>query len=43
MPVNELERFLNTWDREAENTQKLMRALPASQYDFRPDQGGRPR
>ena len=41
MPVNELERFLNTWDREAENTQKLMRALPASQYDFRPDQGGR--
>ena len=41
MPVNELERFLNTWDREADNTLKLMRALPASQYDFRPDQGGR--
>ena len=41
MPINELERFLNTWDREAENTLKLLRALPASQYDFRPDRGGR--
>lgn len=41
MPSNELEIFLSTWDREAENTLKLLRALPASQYDFRPDQGGR--
>jgi uncharacterized damage-inducible protein DinB len=41
MPINELERFLKTWDREAENTVKLLRALPQSQYDFRPDQGGR--
>jgi uncharacterized damage-inducible protein DinB len=41
MPVNELERFLDTWDREAENTLKLLRALPPSQYDFRPDQSGR--
>lgn len=41
MPTNELERFLNTWEREAANTLKLMRALPASQYDFRPDKGGR--
>jgi uncharacterized damage-inducible protein DinB len=41
MPINDLERFLNTWDREAEKTMKLLRALPASQYDFRPDQGGR--
>ena len=31
MPVNELERFLTTWDREAANTAKLLRALPASQ------------
>ena len=31
MPVNELERFLTTWDREASNTAKLLRALPASQ------------
>ena len=41
MPVNELERFITTWNREAENTLKLLRALPPSQYDFRPDQGGR--
>ena len=41
MPVTELERFIKSWDREAENTLKLLRALPASQYDFRPDQGGR--
>lgn len=41
MPVNELERFLSTWNREAENTLKLLRALPSSQYDFRPDAGGR--
>jgi uncharacterized damage-inducible protein DinB len=41
MASNELERFLATWDREAGNTLKLLRALPASQYDFRPDQGGR--
>ncbi len=41
MPSNELERFIATWDREAQNTLKLMRALPSSQYDFRPDEGGR--
>src|SRR5436190_12036244 len=41
MPMNELEMFLSTWDREAENTVKVLRALPPSQYDFRPDAGGR--
>jgi uncharacterized damage-inducible protein DinB len=41
MASNELERFMITWDREAANTAKLLRALPPSQYDFRPDQGGR--
>jgi len=41
MPMNELEMFLSAWDREAENTVKLLRALPAAQYDFRPDPGGR--
>ena len=41
MAMNELERFLSTWDREAANTVKLLRALPATQYDFRPDTGGR--
>jgi uncharacterized damage-inducible protein DinB len=41
MPMNELEMFLESWDREAENTLKVLRALPATQYDFRPDAGGR--
>src|SRR5262245_12741585 len=41
MPTNELESFLAAWDREAANTVKLLQALPASQYDFRPDAGGR--
>src|SRR5207253_6418655 len=41
MPTNELEMFLSTWDREADSTLKLLRALPATQYDFRPDAGGR--
>jgi uncharacterized damage-inducible protein DinB len=39
--MNELETFLKTWDREAESTLKLLRALPVHQYDFRPDAGGR--
>ncbi len=41
MSMNELETFLNAWDREAQSTLKLLRALPATQYDFRPDSGGR--
>src|SRR3974377_165447 len=41
MPTNELETFLDMWDREAENTLKLLSVLPATQYDFRPDAGGR--
>jgi uncharacterized damage-inducible protein DinB len=41
MPMNELEMFLIGWDREAQNTAKLLRALPTTQYDFRPDPGGR--
>jgi hypothetical protein len=41
MPMNELGSFLETWDREAENTLKLSRVLPANQYDSRPDAGGR--
>ena len=39
--MNELERFLTLWETEAEKTVSLMRALPADQYDFRPDPGGR--
>jgi len=41
MPMNELEMFLHTWDREAANTVKLLKALPPTQYDFRPDPAGR--
>jgi uncharacterized damage-inducible protein DinB len=41
MPMNELEMFLSAWDREAESTLKLLRALPATRYEFRPDPGGR--
>ena len=41
MPTNELETFLDMWDREAENTLKLLSVLPTTQYDFRPDAGGR--
>src|SRR5262249_2108307 len=32
MPMNELESFLEMWDREAENTLKLLRVLPATEY-----------
>ena len=41
MPTNELEMFLAAWDREAASTVKLLQALPAAQYDFRPDPTGR--
>ena len=41
MPTNELDMFLAAWDREAANTVKLLSALPSTQYDFRPDSGGR--
>ena len=41
MHLNELESFLASWDREAASTVKLLQALPANQYDFRPDAGGR--
>ena len=41
MALNELELFLGAWEREAEKTLKLLRALPPTQYDFRPDPGGR--
>jgi uncharacterized damage-inducible protein DinB len=41
MADTELEMFLGTWDREAQSTAKLLRALPSTNYDFRPDAGGR--
>jgi uncharacterized damage-inducible protein DinB len=41
MAANELDLFLTAWDREADSTAKLLRALPPAQYDFRPDATGR--
>ena len=41
MPMNELERFVASWDREAAKTAKVLAALPTTQYNFRPDAGGR--
>jgi uncharacterized damage-inducible protein DinB len=38
---NDLQEFLSQWERETEGTLALLRALPADQYDFRPDPGGR--
>jgi uncharacterized damage-inducible protein DinB len=40
-PMNELERFRKIWEMEAQSTAKLLDSLPAGQYDFRPDPGGR--
>lgn len=39
--MNELERFLDSWEREAASTIKVLQALPPTQYDFRPDSSGR--
>jgi uncharacterized damage-inducible protein DinB len=33
--------FLESWEREAANTIKVLQSLPSTQYDFRPDPGGR--
>lgn len=38
---DELSGFLNVWDMEAKKTAAMLRSLPADQYDFRPDPGGR--
>lgn len=41
MPMNEIEMFLQAWERDSDGTLKLLKALPPGQYDFRPDAGGR--
>jgi uncharacterized damage-inducible protein DinB len=41
MSSKELDSFIGTWEHEAKSTLKLLRTLPANQYDFRPDAGGR--
>jgi len=37
----ELDSFLNTWEFESQQTAKLLRSLPESQYDSRPWSDGR--
>jgi uncharacterized damage-inducible protein DinB len=37
----EIDALRSQWDREAERTLRLLEALPADQYDFRPDPKGR--
>jgi uncharacterized damage-inducible protein DinB len=39
--ASELDSFIRIWDRETDGTVKLLQALPPTQYDFRPDAGGR--
>ena len=39
--VNEIDTFRGVWNSEAENTIRLLEALPIDQYDFRPDPKGR--
>jgi len=41
MAPNELQMFLDTFEREAAGTLKVLRSLPTNQYDFRPDPEGR--
>ncbi len=38
---NELERFIETWEKESAKTIKLLEVLPKEGYDFRPDPEGR--
>ncbi len=38
---NEIDTFRQTWEREAQHTIRLLEALPADKYDFRPDPKGR--
>jgi uncharacterized damage-inducible protein DinB len=40
-PLNELDYFRAVWNSEAENTIRLLDALPTNEYDFRPDPKGR--
>ena len=41
MTTQELAAFIATWKHEAQNTAKVLRALPQDKYDFRPDPQGR--
>ena len=39
--MSEIDRFRTVWNMEAENTIRLLEALPTDKYDFRPDPKGR--
>lgn len=41
MSSHELEQFLRAWEREAQGTIRLLKALPVDHYDARPDPDGR--
>ena len=41
MSAHEHQQFLKTWEHESQNTIKVLKSLPAGQYDFRPDPKGR--
>ena len=41
MSTSEVDQFIHAWELEAKNTSKLLRSLPVSKYDFRPDAAGR--
>jgi len=41
MPSRELETFLTTWSVEAKKTADLMRSLPPTQYEYRPEKDWR--
>ena len=38
---DELQQFLDEWERETQVTLTVLRSLPRDRYDFRPDAGGR--
>lgn len=40
-PPNEVDGFRSVWEREAQNTLRVMDSIPEDQYDFRPDTKGR--
>ena len=39
--LNEIDTFRTVWHSEAQRTIRVLEALPATQYDFRPDPKGR--
>lgn len=38
---NELDTFRSVWERETENTIRVLESIPKEQYDYRPDPKGR--